>query len=176
MGRHYQILLPLLSIFLVRVDLTDLYPLVIPVEIQKVYDGDTVLVGRGSYRFKVRISRIDTPEKGQPFLNGKGDAGAFSRQCLTEILKQQKLWNLMPIKTDIYGRMLGELEGVSLSMVERGCSPLYPHAEFASKFEKSLYLQTLTKAKRLRKGLWKFSGIKQPKNWRKSNKRNAHQR
>lgn len=82
MRRPYQILMPLLSLFLVRVDLTDLFPLTVPVKVLKVYDGDTILVSHGSYQMKIRLSRIDSPEKGQPFMNGAGDAGAYSGHCL----------------------------------------------------------------------------------------------
>ena len=75
MGAFYQILLPLLSLFLVRVDLTDLFPLHIEVQLHKIYDGDTVLVGHGTYSWKVRFSKIDSPEKNQNFLGSRASAG-----------------------------------------------------------------------------------------------------
>ena len=82
MRRPYQILLPLLSLFFVRVDLTDLFPLQLAVKVLKVYDGDTVSVQYGNHIWKVRLAKIDAPEKGQPFLSDKKDAGRWSQQCL----------------------------------------------------------------------------------------------
>lgn len=171
MGRHYQILLPLLSLFLVRVDLTDLFPLKIPVKVLKVYDGDTVLVSHGNYQFKVRLLKIDSPEKGQPYLTTNADAGLRSSRCLARLAPENSEQELWIIKKDIYGRVLGELKGISLKMIELGCATLYPHAEFASVKEKYLYLQALKKAKAQQVGLWSSGGIRQPKLWRKSNKR-----
>ncbi|MFP5385931.1 MAG: thermonuclease family protein [Bacteriovoracia bacterium] len=174
MGGHYQILLPLLSIFLVRVDLTDLFPLKMPVEVVKVYDGDTVLVRHGSYQMKVRLAKIDSPEKGQPFLNGKGDAGLFSGHCLKRFLSREHQLILSIEKEDVYKRILGDINEVSFRMIELGCASLYPHAVFESEGEKFRYLKALKKAKATRSGLWKYGGIIQPKIWRKISKRGAH--
>lgn len=174
MGGHYQILLPLLSIFLVRVDLTDLYPLRMEVKILKVYDGDTVLVSRGNYRMKVRLSRIDSPELKQPFIRGQGSAGEYSRQCLVKLLKNKAMLSIE--KEDIYGRILGDLDQVTFRMIELGCTTLYPHAEFSSKKEKFYYIYALKKAKARKSGLWKYGGIIQPKKWRRISKRSARRR
>ncbi len=171
MGRPYQILLPLLSLFLVRVDLTDLYPLKIPVKVLKVYDGDTVLVGHGSYQFKVRLLKIDSPEKGQPFLTSPADAGFSSSSCLQKLAPVNSQQELLIIKEDIYGRILGDLKGISLKLIEEGCTTLYPHAEFSSVREKYQYLRALKKAKAQQVGLWSSGGFRQPKLWRKSSKR-----
>ena len=142
----YQILLPLLSLFLVRVDLTDLVPIRMKVEILKVYDGDTVLVKRGSFEYKVRLSRIDAPEKGQPFLGKEGDAGALSKKCLSKLLSPVEELEIYGI--DIYGRILGDLNEVSFKLIEKGCVSLYPHAKFKDQKEKYRYLRALIKAKR----------------------------
>ncbi len=174
MRRPYQILMPLLSLFLVRVDLTDLYPLKLPVKVLKVYDGDTILVSHGSYQMRVRLSRIDSPEKGQPFINGVGDAGAYSGNCLKKIVPVGSSQELMIEKEDIYGRILGDLKGLSLKLIERGCTTLYPHAQFSSQREKFHYLRALKKAKARKSGLWQYGGFRQPKLWRKFSKRNGH--
>lgn len=170
----YQILWPLLSLFLVRVDLTDLSPIRINVDILKVYDGDTVLVRKGSYEYKVRLSRIDAPEKGQPFLSQSGDAGAFSKKCLSHLLGPQAV--LEVYGTDIYGRILGDLDGVSFKLIENGCVSLYPHAKFKDQKEKYRYLRALIMAKRLKRSLWAFGGIEQPKAWRSKNKHHFRKR
>lgn len=169
MRRTYQILLPLLSLFLVRVDLTDLYPVTMRVDILKVYDGDTLLVKKGSFQQKVRLSRIDAPEKGQPFLSGRGDAGEFSQQCLKSLSKKTGTLTIYGI--DIYGRILGDVDQLSLRMIKSGCSPLYPHALFRSAGEKFHYLRELEAAKRKKLGLWGRGGILQPKLYRKQFKR-----
>lgn len=168
MIRPYQILVPLFSLFLVRVDLTDLSPLELKVDILKVYDGDTVLVSRGSFKTKVRLSRIDAPEKDQPFLVGKPGAGNLSTKCLARLLEKNAILKIEG--TDMYGRILGDLNGVSLSLVKEGCVALYPYAKFSSSREKFLYLQNYFKAREYRRGLWAFGGIIQPKAWRKKNK------
>ncbi|MCM2349778.1 MAG: thermonuclease family protein [Bacteriovoracaceae bacterium] len=174
MRRPYQILWPLLSLFLVRVDLTDLVPLKIPVKVLKIYDGDTILVSHGSYQMKVRLSKIDSPEKTQPFLNGAGDAGAWAGRCLKKNVPIGSLQQLWIEKEDIYGRILGDLKGLSLKLVERGCTTLYPHAQFSSVREKFTYLRALKKAKARKSGLWQYGGFRQPKLWRKFSKRNGH--
>lgn len=168
MGRPYQILYPLFSLFLVRVDLTDLKPVSMRVEILKVYDGDTVLVKRGFFSSKVRLSAIDAPEKAQSFLSGKKGAGELSKKCLVRLLKPEPELRIHGF--DIYGRILGDLDDVSFKLVEAGCVSLYPHAKFANPQEKFLYLRALMRAKRLKRGLWAFGGIQQPKAWRKKNK------
>lgn len=167
MRRHYQILLPLLGLFLCRVDLTDLFPLKIQVKLLKIYDGDTVLVSHGHSRYKVRIAKIDSPEKGQPFLTQSGDAGMVSKKCLEKILADESVLYLKPEHNDIYGRILGDINDVSFKMIVRGCTTLYPHARFDSISEKMKYLDALKKAKASRRGLWKYGGFRQPKIFRK---------
>lgn len=174
MGRPYQILMPLLSLFLVRVDLTDLFPLKIPVKVLKVYDGDTVLVGHGSLQMKVRFSKIDSPEMGQPFFNSHQDAGALSKKCLEKILSKNSVHQLKIEKEDIYGRILGDLDNLSFKLIQSGCTTLYPHATFDSRKEKMNYLVALKKAKASRRGLWQYGGFRQPKLWRKFSKRNGY--
>lgn len=171
----YQILFPLLSLFLVRVDLTDLYPLEMEVKILKVCDGDTVLVGKGAYQWKVRLSRIDSPELKQTFLGSSRSAGLYSKRCLEKLLKETA--ELKVEKFDMYGRILGDLDQVTLKLVEKGCTTFYPHAEFSHQKEKYHYLLTLKKAKARRSGLWRYSGFIQPKKWRNSSrKRIVHRR
>ncbi len=166
MGRPYQILLPLLSLFLTRVDLTDLYPLEYEAKLLKVVDGDTLHLKYGNQVLKLRLSKLDSPEKGQPFYQG-GDAGAVALQCAQKVLKEFKHPILQIEKQDIYGRLLGDIKGVSLKLIQNGCAGLYPYAIFHSKHEKSVYLQAYAEARTHRRGLWNGSGYQLPKNWRK---------
>lgn len=169
MHAYYQIFVPLLSLFLVRVDLTDIWTLRIPVRLEKVIDGDTVHVKSGNRILKVRISRIDTPEKGQPFLGhkGGGDAGMLAMDCFLRTIHGQKDFVLLMEKIDVYGRVLGELEGLSLKLVRNGCTGLYPYAEFSSRNEKSEFLRALSEARTMKRGLWSVGGYQLPKIWRK---------
>ena len=171
----YQILMPLLGLFFVRVDLTDLYALKLPVKLLKIYDGDTILVSHGSFISKVRLSKIDAPEKKQPFLNGRGDAGMVSALCLKQLLKNESHYIHIE-KLDIYGRILGDIDDISLELVRNGCASLYPHASFQSQSEKFEYLRALKTAKAAKRGLWEYSGFMQPKKWRKISKRYGRRR
>lgn len=167
----YQILLPLLGLFFCRVDLTDLYPLDIRVKLLKIYDGDTLLVKKGSYRFKLRIARIDSPEKNQSFILSKASAGEESIRCLRNLLKKESDLIMSVYQYDIYGRILGDVNNLSFHLIYHGCAGLYPYAYFNSRKEKLSYLQALKNAKARRAGLWHYGGFIQPKNWRKSSKR-----
>jgi endonuclease YncB( thermonuclease family) len=170
MTLHYQILIPLLSLFLVRVDLTDLVPVKIPVKLIKIYDGDSILVSKGNYFFKIRLSKIDAPEMGQPLLFGKKDAGQESKNCLQKLLMGKTHLILSIYGHDMYGRILGDLDGINLRMIENGCASIYPYAVFDSKKEKFDFLKAQMRARQLKKGLWSQGGYMLPKNWRKFSK------
>lgn len=170
MRRHYQILAPLLSLFLVRVDLTDLYPIQLTVKILKILDGDTLIAGRGNYLFKVRISKVDAPELNQPFLNSKIKSGEIAKECLKKSLMNSKEFILLIEKKDIYGRTLGDINQLSYELIKNGCATLYPYAEFSSKQEKFKYLIALRNAKSSSIGIWAYDGFLRPDVWRKLQK------
>ena len=165
MRRPYQILVPLLSLFLVRVDLTDLWPLEMKVRILKVYDGDTVLIQKGNWTQRVRLSPIDAPELMQPFWNGKPGAGQLAQTCLKKNLSSTGILRLQG--HDIYHRMLGDLDHVAIKLVRQGCASLYPYAKFESVAMKYQFLKAMMEARKKRRGYWAFGGIQQPKAWRK---------
>ena len=173
MGRPYQILIPLLSLFFTRVDLTDLIPLKYDVQVLEILDGDTLIVGINHRRIKLRLSRIDAPEKGQPFIDGQGDAGKESKRCLEDALKKITSIEVAIEGTDIYGRSLGDIVGLSYMLIQKGCASLYPYARFSSKTEKYQYMRAHAHAKSRHIGLWFKGGYQTPKLWRKSHR---HQR
>src|SRR5690554_1512835 len=152
MKRTYHFLLPVLSLFLVRVDLTDLVPLRMSVKSVKVLDGDTMMVGIGRNQFKVRLMYIDAPERGQT--GNSIDFGDYSTDCLKKIIKEPK--TLMVYGYDRYGRILGEVDDLSIRMVLEGCAYLYEYAKFSSRAERTKFLIAQNKAQKLQKGLWKF--------------------
>jgi len=163
MWRTYHFLIPLLSIFLVRVDLTDLIPLSMTAQSIKVLDGDTILVNfyRSSYR--VRLRHIDAPEKGQ--MAGKLDLGEYSSQCLRKLIKPSM--KLYIHGHDRYHRILGDLENVTLKMVQNGCAYIYDYAKFSNRWQKTSYLQGQNQAQSSRLGLWKFK-VLNPREHRKN--------
>lgn len=169
MRLRYQILLPLLGLFFVRVDLTDLFPIYLEVDVLKVYDGDTLLVSHGSYKMKVRLSKIDAPEKKQFFFDSIKDAGVASKECLKAQLGPSP-YILKIEKEDIYSRILGDINNLSLKLITNGCACLYPYAQFNSRREKSIFLKQLLFAKKKQLGLWKYGGYVTPMRWRKFSK------
>jgi micrococcal nuclease len=168
----YQILLPLLSLFLVRVDLTDMFPLALRVEIVTVLDGDTVDVLEGKRVLRIRLNKIDAAEKKQTFLSSPGSAGAVSLACMKRLLTK-KFYTLRIEKQDMYGRLLGDIDELNFGLIQAGCAGLYPHAQFTSQKEKFDYLRALKEAKRRRLGVWNFGGYQTPKIWRKLSRRGA---
>jgi endonuclease YncB( thermonuclease family) len=176
MWGHYQILLPLLSLLLVRVDLTDLFPLSMEVKVAQVLDGDTLELSSGNYRMRLRLSRIDAPEMDQAYLSGRESAGEYSKGCLKRLLKKQGTLRLEGF--DQYQRMLGDFDQVNLQMIQLGCAVIYPFARFSSKAEKGRFLRAQNLAKLEGKGIWE-KGILSPRKWRKLSKvstRSAHRR
>lgn len=170
----YQILLPLLSLFWVRVDLTDLFPIMLPVELVEIMDGDTLMVKTGSWKLRLRLSGIDAPELGQRFHRSRKDAGKFSRKCLSQIIPEEKI--LIIRGFDMYSRILGDLGNLTERAVERGCAGLYPHANFGSISVKIRYLRLLSEAKKNRRGVWAHGGYMVPKKWRRFSKRSGYRR
>lgn len=166
MRRPYQILLPLLSLFLVRVDLTDLWNIKLVVTDIQLLDADTAIVFYKNRKLKVRFDKVDAPEKRQPFWDKKGDAGMAALRCAEKVLNKQS-YVLRIFRQDIYGRILGELDDLNIRLVEEGCVSLYPFAKFSSKAEKWMFIRALMMARRERRGLWARGGYKQPKLWRK---------
>lgn len=172
MGHPYQFLLPLLSLFWVRVDLTDLIPLELRVQIVDIRDGDTLTVRSGRRSMQVRLSKIDAPELKQKFHQSQIDAGIVSRNCLRKLASEEGILRIEG--HDIYHRILGDVDGLNFRIVENGCAGLYPHAVFSSVKEKWRYLRALKEAKKNRRGVWVHGGYMVPKKWRKISKRNGH--
>lgn len=172
MALPYQFLIPLLSLFWVRVDLTDLVGLDLAVHIIDIRDGDTLTVTHGNRTLKVRLSKIDAPELGQKFHHSEKNAGLVSRNCLRQMTPKKAVLTIEGF--DVYHRILGDVEGLNLRAVENGCTGLYPHAVFSSVREKMIYLKALSRARKERRGVWAFRGFQLPKKWRKINKRSAH--
>lgn len=173
MRRPYQILMPLLSLMFNRVDLTDLYPLQLEVKLVKFIDADTVEVQHNKKLLRVRLSKVDAPEKKQPWLKGEGSAGMEALNCAKRVVGNKQSFILKIEKTDIYGRLLGDLDEVSFELIKAGCVSLYPFTTFENKREKGRFLRAWLEARHSHRGLWSGSGYLEPKAWRKLSKRGA---
>lgn len=171
MWRTYQFFIPLLSLFLNRVDLTDLYPLSFQVKLLKVLDADTVVVKFSNQILKVRFSKIDAPELGQPFWHGRGDAGLEALKCAERVIGSKKYFHLNVFGQDMYRRILGDLDNLSYEFINHGCTSLYEYSKFFSRKEKGDYLRSLERAKTHRIGIWKRGGYLRPNLWRKKKKK-----
>ena len=129
----------------------------------KVSDGDTIhVVTDGNVKFKVRLDRIDAPEKDQPY-------GKESTAYLTSLIRGKAVrveWQ----KKDQYGRVLGivflDKTDVNLKMVETG------NAWHYSYFDKTpAYAAAESAAKEQKLGLWASDNVVSPYEWRKNKRR-----
>lgn len=152
MARTYHLLFPLFSIFLVRVDLTDLKPIEMTIKDVQVIDGDTIKFSWGGKLQSVRLLYIDAPELGQR--DGQYDLGLYSSKCLKKLIATPLKLYLYGF--DQYGRMLGEIPGINLSMIERGCAYIYEYSHFPSRRLRTRYMLAQNKSQELRRGLWNF--------------------
>jgi|GEM_PF-1257484 len=162
--RNYHFIWPLLGLILGREFFT-IIPLRLPVQVERVLDGDTLELRGGE---RLRLAGIDAPELGQPTRVGGLDAGRLATGCLKQALKG-KGWQLEPKGRDMYGRQLGELwderQSLSQILVEKGCTSVYPYYE-----DPDLW-RSLEQAKRKRRGLWAHGGFMRPYWWRRLSKR-----
>ena len=129
----------------------------------KVSDGDTIhVVTDGNEKFKVRLDRIDAPEKDQPH-------GKESTAYLTSLIRGKTVrveWQ----KKDQYGRVLGivylDKTDINLKMVETG------NAHHYSYFDKTpAYAAAESAAKEKKLGLWAADNPINPYEWRRSKRR-----
>ena len=152
----------------------------------RVSDGDTIhVVTDGNEKFKVRLDRIDAPEKDQPH-------GKESTAYLTSLIRGKTV-RVEWVKKDQYGRVLGivflpnaalankrgEAESfplvkndpsanldVNLTMVATG------NAHHYSYFDKTpAYSAAESAAKEKKLGLWASDNVISPYEWRKNKRK-----
>ena len=128
-----------------------------------VSDGDMIhVVTDGNEKFKVRLDRIDAPEKDQPY-------GKESTAYLTSLIRGKTVrveWQ----KKDQYGRVLGiiylDKTDINLKMVETG------NAHHYSYFDKTpAYSAAESAAKEKMLGLWASDNVISPYEWRKNKRK-----
>ena len=127
--------------------------------VTKVSDGDTIWVTSKSGREKIRLDRIDAPERDQPY--GK-EATAVLRSKVYE-----KSVRVEYEKRDQYDRVLGIVylgtNDVNLAMVREGAAWHYRY------FDKTpAYSEAEAEAKLAKRGLWADPRPVNPYQWRRS--------
>jgi len=133
----------------------------------KVFDGDTLAIIDGSNRqFKVRLTGIDAPERGQRY-------SGTARKSLAE-LTQSRTVLVEYHKVDRYGRLVGKVSvdgrDVSVEQLRRGLAwhrASIPHDQ--SHQEAFLYGQAESEARSRRLGLWQENAVP-PWKFREANK------
>ena len=112
----------------------------------RILDGDTFeLMVNGNATYKVRLTDIDAPEKGQDF-------GQVSKQVLSDLLKGNDL-QVTYDKLDRNNRILGHVyQGnvyVNLELVKQGLAWHYKKYSNDERFARAEY-----EAKQKKRGLW----------------------
>ena len=130
--------------------------------VTRVSDGDTVWVTDAArLKHKVRLDRIDAPEKDQPW--GKESAAILKGWVFAKDVRVEYE------KCDRYGRILGIVfngtNDINLAMVRSGNAWHYSH------FDKTPeYAAGEAEARAARRGLWSQPNPINPYDWRKRNR------
>ncbi|MGQ2979616.1 MAG: thermonuclease family protein [Polaromonas sp.] len=117
-----------------------------------VSDGDTLTVLDASdQQFKIRLSGIDAPEKGQPF-------GNRAKESLSEMVFNKQVV-VESDKKDRYRRNVGKVQhggtDVNLEQVKRGMAWHYTaYAKEQAPADREAYASAEVEARAQRRGLW----------------------
>jgi endonuclease YncB( thermonuclease family) len=141
-------------------------------EVVGIADGDTFTLLVDDVQYRVRLSGIDTPERGQPYANAARDA-------LSDLIfrKQVRVENR---KTDRYGRIIGRVWvqprdcarcgktlDVSLALLTTGMAWWYRYyAREQPEEERGQYEFAEFEAKAKGAGLWQDENPVPPWEWR----------
>ena len=132
-------------------------------KVTRVSDGDTVWVtDAAKLKHKVRLDRIDAPEKDQPW--GKESAAVLKGWVFGKDVRVEYE------KRDQYGRILGIIyngtNDVNLAMVRSGNAWHYSH------FDKTPeYAAAEVEARAVRRGLWSQDNPVNPYQWRRTHRK-----
>lgn len=129
-----------------------------------INDGDTLtLVDVSEVQFKIRLSGIDSPEKGQAF-------GQFCKHSLSDLAYGRQVqidWK----KLDRYGRVIGKVlvdeRDTNLEQVRRGCGWHYKkYQNEQTESDRLSYSAAEESARKDKVGLWADSDPVPPWIWR----------
>ncbi len=126
-------------------------------KVTKVSDGDTIWIVTDSGREKVRLDRIDAPEKDQPF-------GKEASEMLAKMIKDKRV-KVEFQKRDQYGRILGIVfdgpNDINLTMVREGGAWHYRYFDKTKAYENAE-----VEARKAKRGLWALPNPVNPYDWR----------
>lgn len=120
-----------------------------------VTDGDTItILDASDQQFKIRLSGIDAPEKGQPF-------GHRAKESLSEMVFAKQVV-VESNKQDRYRRKVGKVQqegtDVNLEQLKRGMAWHYTaYAKEQAPADREAYANAEAEAKAQRRGLWRES-------------------
>lgn len=129
-----------------------------------IADGDTLtLLDATNTQHKIRLSGIDSPEKGQPF-------GQVCKKSLSD-LAYDRVVAVESNKLDRYGRVIGKVlvngQDVNLEQVRRGCGWHYKKYQNEQILDDRLsYNAAEESARASRVGLWTDNAPVPPWEWR----------
>ena len=156
---HMQVILFILLFFL----LGQLSAAEIIGKVVSVADGDTItILDDMKIQHRVRLARIDAPEKGQPY-------GTKARQYLSSLIFGKPVKVTYKSK-DRYKRILGIVyydgQDINLIMVQQGMAWHYSYYDRTEE-----YAEVEKQARRLKIGLWADPDPIPPYEYRQSKKR-----
>lgn len=134
-------------------------------KVVQVADGDTVTVLDGSnQQYKVRLTGIDAPERGQPF-------GTASREHLAALVAGKQVL-VESDRRDRYGRLLGKVRvdglDVNLEQLRAGMAWWYRYyANTQPVADRASYEAAENAARSSGTGLWSEPNPVNPYDWRK---------
>ena len=134
--------------------------------VEKIIDGDSLLVRSGNKRMEIRLWGIDTPEYRQPY--------SKKAKKLTRKLLEGKVVNLYIKDRDKYGRLVAMVttenqESANEILIKKGLAWVHIRYCQDSICDSWRSLQDKARAKRL--GLWREKNPVAPWVWKRSNKR-----
>ena len=142
--------------------LTFITPMAFPYElvgtVVGITDGDTLKLLVDNQQYKIRLSEIDTPEKGQPW-------GKKAKQALSEKVFRKEV-RIEVVDTDRYGRLVGKIwqdgKDINRGLVAKGHAWVY--RQYMT--DRSL-LEDEESARSNRLGLWSLDNPIPPWDWRR---------
>ena len=138
-------------------------------QVIRVYDGDTLQVGKDNQRIIIRMAGIDAPETGFEGRPGQ----PYSRKAkhyLEKWVKHEKIL-IKGYGKGGYGRQLAEVfvdsTNINLEMIRAGYAEVYS-GKLPETLDSTLYYDAQTQARKKRKGMWRQGqAYKSPRIWRK---------
>jgi micrococcal nuclease len=129
--------------------------------VQKVIDGDSLLISSGTRRIEVRLYGLDAPEYRQPFCEeAKNYVGMWGGGQEVKIL---------PEYADSYGRTVAVIvkgeKVLNNDIIQAGLAWVYPR--YCQKTECEAWLSAEKTARNQKKGLWADSKAVAPWKWKR---------